>query len=185
MGLPVAIPNLETSRLILRPFELSDAADVQRLAGDYAIAEMTAHIPHPYPEGAAAEWISTHRKDFDTCSGVALAITLKETGELLGAIGLMDIQKEHQAEVGYWIGKPFCGNGYCTEAARAVIDFAFTTLGLIRVHAHHMSKNPASGRVLLKAGMMHEGSRRKHMFRWGKLEDIEMYGILKTEFLSV
>jgi [ribosomal protein S5]-alanine N-acetyltransferase len=100
-------PTLETERLILRPFALPDAPDVQRLAGDRAIADTTQAIPHPYEDGMAEKWISTHQDEFDQNTGVTLAITLKPEGMLVGAISLLNMTVGHQAELGYWIGKPY------------------------------------------------------------------------------
>ncbi|MBD3290921.1 GNAT family N-acetyltransferase [candidate division KSB1 bacterium] len=177
------IPVLETERLILRPFELSDAADVQRYAGDYEVAKMTTNIPHPYEDGMAEEWIGTHEKQFVEKSELTLAITHKQEKYLIGAIGLVRIKKEHQhAEMGYWIGKPFWGKGYCTEAARAMLDYSFNSLNLNRVHANHMVHNPASGKVMRKIGMKYEGRLRKHFNKWGEYVDIDIYGILREEF---
>jgi RimJ/RimL family protein N-acetyltransferase len=178
----VIFPTLSTPRLILRPFVLSDASEVRRLAGERAVAEPTLQIPHPYEEGMAEEWIGTHAATFEEGRGVTFAITSKAEGTLFGAISLMDIAAGHQAEVGYWIGVPYWGQGYCTEAARAVVEYAFNTLSLIRVHAHHLTRNPASGRVMLKIGMKHEGCRRRHVLKWGQFEDIELYGILREEW---
>jgi ribosomal-protein-alanine N-acetyltransferase len=174
-------PTLETERLTLRPFALSDAADVQRLAGDHALADTTAAIPHPYEDGMAEKWISTHPEVFDQNKGVAFAITLKAGGMLVGAISLMGMTVGHQAELGYWIGKPYWSRGFCTESCRAVLRFGFEVLGLNRIHACHFSRNPASGRVMLKLGMTHEGCRKQHVRKWDKFEDIELYGILKTD----
>jgi [ribosomal protein S5]-alanine N-acetyltransferase len=84
--------------------------------------------------------------------------------------------------LGYWIGKPYWGRGFCTEAARAVLRYAFTELGLNRVHAYHFHHNPASGRVLQKIGMTHEGLLRQHVKKWGQFIDNELYSILRSEF---
>ena len=104
-----SIPTLETERLLLRPFCLQDAADVTRLAGDRSVAAMTSNVPHPYEEGMAVEWISRHPSIFEKDEGVAFAITLKPDGMLVGAISLMGMCKEHQAELGYWIGQVVLG----------------------------------------------------------------------------
>lgn len=176
------IPTLETPRLILQPFEEKDAADVMRLAGDRAIADTTTNIPYPYEEGMAEEWISKHQDEFDKDRGVTFAITRKSDGALLGAIGLMGMVKGHQAELGYWIGKPYWNLGYCTEAAAALLRYAFCELTLLRVHSCHLLRNPASGRVMQKIGMRHEGCRRQHVMKWDKAEDLELYGILKSEW---
>jgi len=175
-------PSLPTARLILRPFTLADAADVQRLAGAFEIADTTCNIPHPYEDGMAEKWIAAQPENFSKFAILAFAIILKSSGELVGAISLMGISPGHQAELGYWIGKDYWNNGYCTEAGKAVLNFAFADAGLIRVHACHFSRNPASGRIMINLGMRHEGTRQNHVMKWGKLEDMEMYGILKDEW---
>lgn len=172
-------PTLATERLWLRPFKLTDAADVQRMAGDRAIADTTLNIPHPYEDGMAEAWIAKHEGEFAEGKGVTFAITRKSDGALIGAISLMGMSAGHQAELGYWIGKAYWTHGLCTEAAGAVLRYAFTGLGLVRVHARHFSRNPASGRVMQKLFMQHEGCRRQHVTKWGKFEDEELYGILK------
>jgi ribosomal-protein-alanine N-acetyltransferase len=176
------IPTLQTTRLLLRPFALSDAPTVQLLAGDIAIADTTLNLPHPYADGMAESWISKHSEAFAKEEGLTLAIVNKPDGVLVGAISLMGIAKGHQAELGYWIGKPYWHQGYCTEAAQALVLCAFTKLGLLRVYASHFSRNPASGRIMQKLGMQHEGTRRQHIRKWDKLEDLELYGILKDEW---
>ena len=175
-------PTIETERLVLRPFAMEDAADVQRLAGDPAIADTTLNIPHPYPDGAAESWINTHQERWQSGLGVICAITLRSTGELVGAISVLGIsQQNSHGEMGYWIGKPYWGNGYCTEAARALIRFSFETMALHRVFAHHLARNPASGRVMAKAGMRYEGTLREHTRKADVFEDLPLYGILAGE----
>jgi RimJ/RimL family protein N-acetyltransferase len=97
-------------------------------------------------------------------------------------MGLRVDTSQSRGELGYWIGKSYWGAGYATEAAAAVIEHGFTTLGLNRIHAHHMRRNPASGRVLQKLGMLYEGSLRQHFQRDGRFEDMECYGILRSEY---
>jgi acyl-CoA thioesterase FadM len=99
---------------------------------------------------------------------------------LVGGISLMAIEKNHQAELGYWIGVPFWGKGICTEAGLLVADYAFNVLGLARLHARHMSRNQPSGRVLRKIGFSHEGSLRAHVKKWDKFEDVETYGLMRS-----
>lgn len=176
------IPTLETKRLLLRPFGQDDALEVQRLAGDKAIADTTLNIPHPYKDGIAEEWISKHQAEFTNGEGVTFAITQKTDGSLVGAISLIDISKHHQAELGYWIGKSYWDNGFCTESSQAVLRYAFTELSLNRIHAQHMSKNPSSGRVMQKLAMKPEGIRRQHAKKGDNFENMELYGILKEEW---
>ncbi len=179
-----SLPNIETDRLILRPFTLADAADVQRLAGDRAIAATTLSTPHPYEDGMAEAWIAGRQEVMERGESIPFAIERKCDGALIGSINLMGIQADHQAEFGYWIGVPYWNQGYCTEAAEAMLDFAFNKLGLVRVHAAHLSRNPSSGSVMQKLGMRHEGTRRHHVRKWGVLEDVELYGILVAEWAN-
>lgn len=175
------VPTLVTTRLILRPFTLDDAPTVKELVGEWEIAETTGSIPHPYEQEMAEGWISTHQEFFDKGEAVSLAITLKPEGTLAGTIGIHLNNTHRLAEMGYWIGKPYWNQGYCTEAAREMLRYAFEELGLNRVQAQHMTKNPASGRVMQKIGMKYEGTLRQSLFRWGKFEDAAMYSMLQEE----
>ena len=175
-------PTIETDRLLLRPFSLADSAIVQRLAGDRAIASTTLNIPHPYEDGMAEEWIGTHQERFDQGEAVLFAIVQRADGALVGSVGLEINRRHNRAELGYWIGKPYWNQGYCTEAAIAVVKYGFEALQLNRIHAFHLRRNPASGRVMQKIGMVHEGSLRKHAKKWEEFEDLEVYGILREDW---
>jgi len=175
-------PMLGTRRLILRPFTLDDAPVVQLLAGDRAIALHTAHIPHPYEDGIAEEWIGTHKEKFEKGELVNFAIACRHDKALIGSISLVINRHYDCAELGYWIGKPYWGKGYCSEAANEVLRYGFEALNLNRIFASHMSRNPASGRVMEKIGMIYEGCLRQAMKKWGEYVDMKYYGILKTEF---
>ena len=175
-------PTLETERLILRPLHPSDAKQVQLLAGDRQIAATTMNIPHPYPDGVAEKWISSNESAYLEGKRVIFAITLKNSDLLIGAISLVNIVKNHQAELGYWIGVPYWNKGYCTEAGEAVLHYGFKEKGLNRIHACYLSSNPASGRVLEKLGMIHEGLRKQHILKWGDYQDLKLMGILRTDW---
>ena len=174
--------TFETERLLLRPFLLSDASDVQRLAGNWAIADTTLNVPHPYEDGMAEAWISTHQPRFEAGELAVFAITLKADSELVGAVGLRAERSFDRANLGYWIGEPFWSLGYCTEAATTIVEYGFTELKLQRLYAEHLQRNPASGRVLQKIGMSKEGTARQHTKKWGKFEDIVLYGLLRNEW---
>jgi [ribosomal protein S5]-alanine N-acetyltransferase len=174
-------PILETPRLRLRPFRMADGDDVRRLAGERAVAETTLNVSHPYEDGMAEKWISNHRDWFERGEQVVFAITLQPDGTLIGAVGLQIHREDRRGELGYWIGVHYWDHGYCTEAARAVIAFGFEQFGLNRIQACHFARNPASGRVMQKVGMLHEGSLRQHTRKWERFEDIEIYAILRSE----
>ena len=178
-------PTIETENLRLRPYTLADAPEMQRLIGERDIASTTLNIPYPYEDGKAEEWISGHQENFDRGVDIQFAIIDREQGFLIGGIGI-NINKEFEnAEIGYWIAKRYWGNGYCTEAAGAVLGYGFEVMGLNRIHAMHMTRNPASGRIMQKIGMKHEGTSRQAVKKWGKFEDMEYYGILRSEYAGL
>ena len=176
------LPTIETERLTLRPFRLSDATDVQRLAGERDIADTTMTIPHPYEDGMAEEWIAGEEAACNNGKSMTLAIVLRDDECLVGAVGLK-IEREHdKAELGYWVGKPFWNSGYATEAARALLDYGFSDLLLNRIQAAHMARNPSSGRVMQKLGMRCEGTARQALKKWGRHEDLVSYAILREDW---
>jgi ribosomal-protein-alanine N-acetyltransferase len=172
-------PAITTERLVLRPFTPGDAPAIQTLASDRAIAASTLLIPHPYPEGAAAEWIAGHD---DASNNHVFAIVLRDGAEPMGAIGLHVDRNHDRAEIGYWIGVPYWNRGYVTEAANAIVGYVFDSLGLNRVFAFHFTANPASGRVLQKIGMRREGTLRQHIVKWGEHVDVDYYGVVRGEW---
>ncbi len=174
-----SFPVLTTPRLVLRAFRLADAAMVQRLCGAFEVADTTANIPHPYEDGMAEEWIATHEPLWREGKLATFAITLPDDS-LVGAVGLR-LERHRRAELGYWIGVPHWGQGYATEASVAMVAFGFDTLGLERIHASHFSRNPASGRVMQKVGMILEGVSRRHYLKGGRFEDIVRYAILRDD----
>jgi ribosomal-protein-alanine N-acetyltransferase len=174
--------TLATPRLVLRPFDLRDAPTVQRLAGAREIADTTLNIPHPYDVGMAEQWIAGHESSCQAGTLVVFAIVLRDGMQLIGAIGLTIDRAADKGDLGYWIGKPFWGEGFCTEAAQAVLDYGFGTLELNRICARHFARNPASGRVMAKIGMTAEGTARQDAIKWGNYEDLVLYGILRHEW---
>lgn len=179
---------------MLRPFTIADAPQVQKLAGDRDVADMTDCIPHPYTQGLAERWILSLERQFILGFNATLAVETREDRRLTGCIELeMTPQRgdrtpgappQRVAELAYWFGKPFWGRGYCTEAARAVIRLGFRDLGLNRIFAYHFTRNPASGRVMQKLGMTVEQFVAQHPLALGKREDVIVYGVLRSEWES-
>lgn len=177
----VTLPTLETGRLVLRAWSLGDAPVMQQLCNHEVVARYTT-LPHPYALADAEGFIASLGKKFADKKGLTLAITLRETGDVIGCIGVRGDFATGVAELGYWISAEQWGKGYCTEAARAIVDYGFRALGLCRIHAAHYGKNSASGKVMKKVGLNPEGVRRQHLFRWGEYDDEVLYGMLKAEF---
>ena len=175
-------PTLATRRLRLRPFLAEDAPVVRELAGERAIADTTLNIPHPYEEGMAEEWIKSHEPGYEEGASATFAIVRRDDAVLAGAIGLQIDSVLKKAELGYWVGKPFWNRGFATEATLAVLKFGFEDLGLNRILARHLERNPASGRVMQKAGMLREGIARQDIIKWGRYEDLVSYAMLREEW---
>jgi RimJ/RimL family protein N-acetyltransferase len=146
-----SIPVLETKRLALRAPRLEDAKMVATLANDRRIAENTARIPHPYTLSDAESFIGGAAK-----SGEAVFLVTLRDATVIGACGVV-FQYEETPELGYWLGVPFWGKGYATEALHAVIDYAFADLGHDALQAGARVTNPASRRVLEKCGFQWTG----------------------------
>lgn len=138
--------EIRTANLLLRAPELADAGRIGLLAGAYDVASMTGTIPHPYNEQMAAKWITSVRGGEE---GLVFAIVLE--GQVIGCAGYRWLDEFH-AELGYWIGKPYWGCGYATEAATALIKHGFEVDGLAYLTAGHFADNPASERVIKKLG---------------------------------
>lgn len=170
--------ELKTQRLILRPFLIGDAYEINKLVGNINVAKTTLNIPHPYSVEMAKSWIATHKPGWAAKKNVVYAITLSTTGKLVGAIGLHDVEPL-RAELGYWVGEPYWGNGYCTEAAKAIVNFSFENLKLKSVISRHLTSNPASGEVMKKVGMKHI-QQIQSRDRNGNLANVEVYVIEST-----
>lgn len=173
-------PLLKTKRLILRAPVPEDAPAIQHYVSDRRIAETTALIPHPYPVGGALEWIRRSDDTLREGRGVDFSILLRDSDELVGVVGLID--RGADSSLGYWIGVPHWGNGYATEAVHRVIRHAFNARRLPAVHACHFAHNPASGRVMQKAGLLYQGVEPLGSSRDGVRYDRCCYGITATQW---
>ena len=174
--------ELRTLRLLLRCFEPGDIPAIVPLAGVREIAATTMNIPHPYSEEDGRSFLAHADADFRAGRSVTFAVTTLQGRDLCGAVGLAIAPAHERAELGYWIGVPYWGQGFATEAASSVLSFGFETLRLNRIHASHFAGNTASQRVLEKVGMRHEGPSRQHVRKWNRFFDVENYGLLASEF---
>jgi RimJ/RimL family protein N-acetyltransferase len=146
------IPVLETERLILRAPRLEDAQAIATLVNDRRIAENTARIPHPYALADAQAFLTVANAG----GGEIVFLITTRSGSIVGCCGIAKLDGE-APEIGYWLGVSFWGNGYATEATRAVIDHAFGELGYDTLLAGARVSNPASRRVLEKCGFQWTG----------------------------
>ncbi|MBS0409420.1 MAG: GNAT family N-acetyltransferase [Proteobacteria bacterium] len=147
-------PVIETPRLTLRPVQADDAPRLAMLASDIGVARMTAALPHPYPRSAAEGFVA-HAAEADFARHVAFAID-GEDGDLVGILGFQ-AKNGPAPELGFWLGRPYWGKGYATEAATAALDWVRDEWGKRWVVAGHFVDNPGSGQVLINAGFLYTG----------------------------
>ena len=160
---------LESERLILRPPRPMDIEAMAVWLSDYDVAAMTSRVPHPYGEADAEEFLAL------APDGRHVFVIERKDGLFMGMTGL---HPADSYEFGYWLGKPFWGFGYATEAARRLVIYAFETLGVDTVHAGWFADNPASGHVLAKLGARHNGSKMRECRARG--EDVLCHDMLLT-----
>ena len=148
-----------TKRLLLRPPQSSDIADLVALIGDFDVAKNLARVPHPYSEEDAKSFIARTVEQRATGTELAFAITRKSDNAYIGGCGLH--LKDGLFEFGYWLGKPFWGRGFATEAARRLVAYGFGNLKADRLVAGWYHDNPASGHVLEKLGCKPAGAEER------------------------
>ena len=176
--------TITTKRLILRPFTLSDSSDLATLCNNINLSKSMISLPYPYTNDHAVSWISTHEENFDNNTYYSFAITDKTTGTLYGSVGISHKIANKHGEIGYWIGEPYWGNNYATEACEAVLAFAFVHKGYNKVFGIYFSSNTASGTIMKKIGMVQEGTLKEHILKNNKYEDVVQYGITRSLYLA-
>ncbi len=176
-------PILETLRLQLRPIELSDTLEIQKAAGMREIADTMISLPHPYPAGEAERYIFQKQNEREAGSSVTFIIGRKVEKGFCGLIEVRDIDHEHsQGELSFWLAINAWGHGYMSEVVQVVVRYGFEVLSLNRLYAHHMLRNPATGRVLEKNGFKKEGLLRQRVLKWGQYEDVALLAILRQDW---
>lgn len=179
-----SFPTLETERLRLRCFELSDAPYVQVLLNDPEVIGTMIDLSLPFSLADAQTMIANGHRAFQEGSAYVFAITRRSNGDLVGYADI-EVQAAHRrGEIAYWIGKPYWWQGYATEAAKAIIRFGFEDLGLNRIYAFVLTRNTASAHVLQKAGLTHEGTLRHSVRKNDVFENVDFYGLLRQDWLT-
>jgi len=180
-----ATVELRTPRLFLCSLRHSHLDSMLPLISAKEVAATTLRIPHPYTRDDAEKYFASMEPEVDKGKMLRMSIFVEFSGEYCGSIGL-HIEREHgRAELGYWIGVPFWGHGYASEAASAIVAYGIQTLGLNRIFATVFAGNTASRRVAEKSGMKYEGCMRQHVNKWGKYLDVEIYAVLASELRSL
>ena len=176
-----SIPVLETERLILRAPTLEDAKTIAKLANDRRIAENTARIPHPYSIADAKDYVAWAK---ETRAETAFLITTLDDDVVVGACGVSHAEGENP-EIGYWIGVRYWGQGFATEAAHAVIDYAFERFDFDTLHSSARVTNPASRRVLEKCGCQWTGAGLGRVRALGSSVPIDRFRLDRSVWASL
>jgi RimJ/RimL family protein N-acetyltransferase len=153
-GSPEVQPAIATERLLLRAPRMTDAPAAAELANDLGVAGMTTAMPFPYSLAHAEAWLGEVARP-DPRREAAFAIEHRDFG-LIGML-VFDEPVPGRPELGYWLGRPFWGRGYATEAASAALGWARADWRKNVVWAGHFADNRASGQVLVKAGFLYTG----------------------------
>jgi ribosomal-protein-alanine N-acetyltransferase len=176
------LPQLGTTRLILRPLRLADAADVLAYAGDPEVSRFMSWEMHRSIDDSqdfllwVMECYSHHEEG-------PWGLEERSSGRLIGTCGLHDVvPADRRAELGYTLARPYWNQGYMTEAVEAVLKFAFLRLDLNRIQAVCVPENLASERVMQKVGMTYEGTLRDYRLIKGMLRRMKMHSILRREY---
>jgi ribosomal-protein-alanine N-acetyltransferase len=170
-----------TERLLLRRFREGDEVQMYRnYTSDPEVTKYLTWNPHK-SQDVTRNYLSIILPEYESPDTYRWAIELK--GEVIGAIDAVDMDTENEnCEIGYCMGKAWWGKGIMTEALKAVIDFMFTVPGFYCVHARHDEQNPASGRVMAKAGMTYEGMLRARRKKEGAYYGLCHYSITRSEY---
>ena len=178
------LPTLETERLTLRSLTSSDAASIQQAASAREIADTMISIPHPYPDGEAERYVARQRAQLEKGTAITFAVEQKPERRFSGVVEIREIDREHaQAEISFWLAPEAWGRGFTSEALQAVLRYGFEDVNLNRMYAYHMTRNPASGRVLKKNGFRQEGVLRQRVRKWDVFEDVALWAILREDIL--
>ena len=182
MSLPT--PTLHTARLLLRPFTPADAEAIFELQSNPRV--LRYWDAPPWKERARAQrFIAVCGQMEQEGSGARLAIERAADGRFIGWCALMQWNPDHRsATLGYCLDEASWGKGIATEATRALLQWAFATLNLNRVHAQTDTRNAASGRVLEKLGFVREGVLREDCIVDGDVSDSWVYGLLRREWVA-
>lgn len=164
--------------LHIEPIAPRHAEAVQELASHPDVLA-TTNLPEPYPDDGAITWIEAAQERREEGTEYPFAIVVDDT--LVGVSGLRDVD-EDEAEIGFWVGKPYWGNGYATAGTRKVLSFAFEELGLTEVYARPLERNVASRRVLDKLGFTAVGVELHEHPKWTEDDPVVRYVLPRTEW---
>lgn len=176
-----AFPQLETERLLLRQMTPRDARAVYRIFADEEVTRCY-DLPTFQDIRQARQLIERQAERFEIGTGIRWGIARRQDNVVIGTCGFHLSQDPHRAEIGYDLARPFWGQGFMTEALRAVLAYGFESLGLNRVEALVMPGNEASRRLLARLGFVAEGTLREYAFFKGSFHDLICFSLLKRDY---
>ena len=175
------LPTIRTQRLILRPLRMTDDKDMFRYCSDPAVSRHVLWDTHPNIRHTRMTLRAVIRQ-YKVGKPATFGIERIEDGRLIGTIGFIWVNTDHRsAEVGYSLARDCWNQGYATEALKAILHYGFERLRLNRIEAQHEADNPASGRVMEKAGMQYEGTLRQRVFNKGHFSDVMLYARVRSD----
>ena len=175
-------PMLNTERLILRPYQKSDASDIVRQLKDRAVTRYT-YMPYPYTAQDYFGFLRRISTPTARKANMVFALIDRESDKVIGAVGVHNLSVVNRsAEIGYWLAKKFWGKGYVVEAVNMVVAYLFTERKLVRVYAKVFHPNTRSARVLEKAGFTSEGRLRKAAYHNKRWCDELLFGLLREDW---
>jgi ribosomal-protein-alanine N-acetyltransferase len=181
LDVPDLLLTLTTDRLRLRELNMSDAPDVFAYASDPEVTRYTSWATHQ-TLADSERFLESVVLKYYTEKPMDWGIEHKDSGKLIGTCGLINWEPNHaRAEIGYVLARPYWGQGYATEAVRAVISFGFHVMLLNRIQATCMLDNTASARVMEKVGMQYEGILREYALIREQYRDLKLYAIIKPK----
>jgi RimJ/RimL family protein N-acetyltransferase len=177
-------PRIVTERMRLRPFVAEDADDLAMLTGTPEIAD-TMLESHPFSVGSARSTIAAQAAHYQAGRAIHFAVERRDRAGLVGGVELCALDNPHRcAELRFWIAQTDWGQGFASEAASAVLRFAFKELRLHRIDAMHLVRSDAAGAVLRKIGMRQEGVLRERVRKSGRFEDVALWAVLADELID-
>jgi RimJ/RimL family protein N-acetyltransferase len=171
--------EIKSKRFILRPLKKGDAESIAKHANNKTVSKNTSTIPHPYGLSDAEDWIKEKLIQYKVKNFADVVWAIEIDGEACGAIGLHKIREGHKAEVGYWLGEKYWGQGVMTEAVKLINQYGFKMFKLKRIYAFVYLFNEGSKRVLEKSGFNLEGILKKHAKKGNKYIDAYLLAKIK------
>ena len=177
-------PVVSTGRLLLRPPHPDDVEDMVKLADNYRVAGMLGTMPHPYFAEDAIEFINRAR--VASANGCVYAITSADSGSFMGICGLHEDHARYDLPfLGYWLGEPYWGKGYATEASRAMVDLYFKVTAREELLVSCRTDNHASRRIIAKCGGEFWKNGQAFNKVLGEVQQLEHYRVTRSNWMQM